>query len=585
VARRPFPSRLGVGVVLVLATGCGRAPAPAARPGALVTRLAPRLGGASEWLMGAEQAPSVLLKAGAVRTVPLSAVENSRLRFGLATARGAPRQGTLELEVRADGRLLDTIRVPARKASAWRPVSLALPNGVTRELEFHTRLLPGAGQPPLPARAGRAHPWVALGAPRVVAPVDPAQRKVLIWISVDTLRADHLGAYGYARPTSPAIDRFLRTAVRFTDAFSAASWTLPSLAAQFTSRPPSFHGAVAESRKRDPLNATVFEALAEHGFTVLGVTSNTFVSPKFETASGFDTLWDTDGDAAEVTRLALAALERWDGGHLALFVHYMDPHAYYEPPPPFLGLFQESYRGPVTTRNFEEQKGADAAGIRFLQGRYDGEIAFTDAKIADLLSGLAARGLLEGSVVVFSADHGEEFQEHGGWSHGHTLYQEMLHVPLGLRVPGLGPQVVAEPVSAIDLAPTLLEAFGIPPPASFQGRSLMPRLRGATLGARTLIAETERTLDGTRRLCLRQGRFKYVRVMRAGADDAAVSDALYDILADPQERRPIVAPERETLRREAAAYLDRARAEARAALPSELSPEDRERLRALGYLK
>lgn len=538
--------------------------------------------------MGAEQAPSVLLKAGAVRKIPMSAVENSRLRFLLGTPREGPRYGVLELEVRADGERIDAIRVPARSSPAWRSYSLALERGVKRELEFRTRFIPGGGESESRRRSARGRPCLALGAPRVVAPIDPAERKVLIWISVDTLRADHLGAYGYPRPTSPAIDQFLRSAAMFKDAFSTASWTLPSLAAQFTSRPPSLHGAVSDARKRDPASSTVFEALGEHGFTVLAVTSNSFVSPKFETAAGFDTLWDTDGDAGEVTRLALQALERWDGGHLALFVHYMDPHGYYEPPPPFQDLFRERYRGPVTTRNFEALKSADAAGIRFLQGMYDGEIAFTDARIADLLSGLAARGLLDRAVVVFSADHGEEFQEHHGWGHGHTLYQEMLHVPLGLRVPGVSPQVVEDPVSTIDLAPTLLDALGVPAPASFRGRSLMRLLRGERLPEQALIAETEKTLDGTHRLCLRRGSLKYVRVMGAGATGAAspaLRETLYDLRHDPDERRPIEAPELASIRREAEAYLASVRAEVAVSAPADLSLEERERLRALGYLQ
>ncbi len=566
--------------LLVLGWSRQTFPAP---PETAVVRLAPLLAPRSHWLMRGEQSPGVVLKQDHTSVVAVSAVANSRLSFSLGTLRGAPRHGQLELEIRADGARIATIRVPARRANAWRKYSFPLPMGVQAKLEFATRLVRDGGPRP---RRSQPEPWIALGAPRIVAPVVVEARRVLVWISVDTLRADHLGAYGYRHPTSPNIDRFLRSAARFTDAFSASSWTLPSLSSQFTSRPPSLHGAVAGSRKRDPANATVFQALASHGFTVLGVTANSFVSPKFETASGFDALWDTDGDAGEVTRLALNALERWDGGHLALFVHYLDPHAYYEPPQPFKDLFQPAYQGPMTTRNFQAIRNLHPAGLRFLRGGYDGEIAFTDAKVGELLAGLDERGLLERAVVVFSADHGEEFQEHGGWGHGHTLYQEMLHVPLGVRVPGLPALTITAPVSTVDLAPTLLDALGVPPPASFLGRTLMPLLRRGVPPTQTLIAETERTLDGTRHLALRRGSLKYVRVLDARADDATLRESIYDLADDPGELRPLGAsPERDALGREAEAYLARVRAEARASLPAELSAEERERLQALGYLQ
>jgi arylsulfatase A-like enzyme len=575
--------------LLLAAPACRRAhdPEPPARIAPPVTRLGGALDGPVFWLLAPEQKPSVLLGPAEEREVPVSIPDDSRLRFSLATLKGAPPRGELALEVRADGRPLETIRIPTARSREWRPVSIPLGQPAPHTLGFHLHRTDARGNlVPKQRDAGAAH-WVAIGSPRVAAPVAPEKRKVLIWISVDTLRADHLGAWGYARETSPAIDRFAREAVVFEDAFSAASWTLPSLTSQFTSRYPSEHGGRTEEQRRDPGQRSIFEVLAEQGFSVLGVTANHFVAPQFGNADGFDTLWETSGDAGEVTRLALRALDEWDGGHLALFVHYMDPHAYYEPPPPFETLFTAPYRGPINGRNFEGLKKADAPALARVIGLYDGEIAFADLKIGELLAALGSRNLLRRAVVAFSADHGEEFQEHGGWTHKRTVYQELLHVPLAVRLPGIGGRRVAQPVSSIDLAPTLLDALGIAAPASFRGVSLLPLARGVPLAERGLIAETERGADGNHRLALRRGRLKYLLTTSRGGSPAPpiLREELYDLASDPRETRSLNdAAELPALRRELVAYLVAARARTRV-IATKLSPEERERLRALGYLQ
>jgi len=579
--------------LVALLAGCHRSepaasPSPAAT-GPVVERLIPAIHGPRFWLMGDEQKPSVLLAPGEQRSVPLAAPGGSRLRFSLGTLKGAPPRGKLRLEVRADGRSVQTIEIPSRRDPGWRSYSIELGDRAPGQLELKTERIDAQGRP-VPLLANHTPPrWIALGAPRVAAPVLPSQRKVLIWISVDTLRADHLGLYGYERATSESLDRFARGAAVFANATSTASWTLPSLASQFTARYPTQHGGVLQRIRRDPRHTSVFEALAANGFTVLGVSSNHFVSPRFEMAAGFDTLWSTEGDAAEVTRLALRALDQWDGGHLALFVHYMDPHAYYDPPAPFDSLFTSGYRGSINGRNFESVKrNVDPAALRHVQSLYDGEIAFADRKIGELLEALAARGLLQRAVVAVSADHGEEFLDHGGWTHSRTVYQEMLHVPFALRVPGVHPARLDDLVSLVDLAPTLLDALDVPAPASFKGRSLMPLLRGGQLTESPLISETERSLEGLHRLALRRGRFKYI--LTTSRDRAlrppVLKEELFDLEADPHELHRIAsAPDLERLRRETLAYLVKARSESGQLLPADLSPEELERLRALGYIR
>ena len=427
-----------------------------------------------------------------------------------------------------------------------------------------------------------ASPWIVVASPRIETPRREPGR-VLVWISQDTVRADHLSAYGYPRATSPRFDRRSPAWVVFDDALATSSWTLPSLGSQFTSRYPLFHGATGARRRRDERYPTLFESLAGAGFTVLGITANDFVSSYFGLADGFDALRFTGGSegpegrqrAEDLNRLALEALAEWRGGDLALFVHYMDPHHPYDPPPPFDAMF------PVDAA---KDDGHGSSGRARMEAAYDGEIAYTDAQIDALLEELERRGLLRDAVIVYTADHGEEFLDHGGWKHSRTVYREMLHVPLALRLPGTGGRRVAETVSLIDLAPTVLEALGVAAPASFQGRSMLPLARGERLAAREIYAETGRTTDGSLRLAVQLGSVKYVRTQYNDAGKPP-GEELFDLAADPTEQKSdLDHPEAERLRRYATAYLARGRDEAPKAATAEVPSEVRARLRALGYL-
>src|SRR5262249_35008479 len=146
---------------------------------------------------------------------------------------------------------------------------------------------------------------------------------------------DHLSAYGYARPTSPRFDRMARDFALFERAVAACSWTLPSLASQFTSRYPTYHGALRHNLPLNHASRSLFETLAGEGFTVLGVTGNDLVSPALGLARGFDALWYADGRGQDLAARLESALGEWGGGDVALFVHLMDPHAPYVPPAPY----------------------------------------------------------------------------------------------------------------------------------------------------------------------------------------------------------------------------------------------------------
>jgi arylsulfatase A-like enzyme len=527
-----------------------------------------------------ETRQAVLLRPGQSVSCEAEVASGSRLDFAAGLTDAAPAVGAVRVRVEAGRTTIHEERLFPALKDRWQPSSAVLPQGGRVRLTFRVEHVDGEGRS-LPPSEGPAEPWIALGSPRVTPPERPgAARRILIWISQDTVRADHLSAYGYPRPTTPRFDRLARDFALFENGVATASWTLPSLASQFTSRYPSFHGAVTEGQARDPAALSLFEILSRSGFTVLGVSGNLFVSDDFGLASGFDTLWYTEAHADDVSGLAERTLDEWPGGDLALFVHYQDPHHPYTPPPPYDEAFDHGFRGTVDTRN--------PAHVEHTKALYDGEIAYTDHEIQQLLRVLKTKGILDRALVVYSADHGEEFLDHGGWAHARTVYQELVHVPFALRIPDVAPRRVGQVVSLVDLAPTVLDAFGIAAPQTFQGRSLLPFLRGGTLVDEPAYAETQRNAEKRHLVAVREGKLKYVLATHPGlvAAPEVLKEELYDVEADPSERKPLASrPETERLRRYALGYLTRAAAESRPAHASRVSPETEDRLRALGYIQ
>jgi arylsulfatase A-like enzyme len=566
-------------VVLVMPflAACGPRPAPPP-----LQRLLPCLGAPAFVSLDEESRPAVRLRPGDSLSCPVTAERGSRLVFALGALDGAPRVGSVRLTVTAGGRTVFSGDMPARRARWWKRTA-TLESAGALTVAFRVEHLGADGKP---RAAAGAEPWIALGSPRLYSPRPGPARRALVWISQDTVRADHLGAYRYARATSPAFDRFAAQAILFERAHAPASWTLPSLASQILSRYPSFHGAVLRGLGADPRHATLFERLADAGFTVLGVTGNLFVSPERNLADGFDVFRYSGLRADALTRHARGLLDESGGGDVALFVHYMDPHFSYDPPPPFDTAFDTGYRGPIDGKNFRQAR--TSAEVEHVKALYDGELLFTDQQIDALLQDIGRRGLLERAVVAYTADHGEEFKEHGAWGHADTLYEELLHVPFALRVPGVPPRRLPEKVCLVDLAPTVLDLFGLPVPASFQGRSLAPLIRGGKLPEQLTYAETSQTHDRNQKVAVREGRLKYVMNVPRGreAEPRILREELFDLDNDPAERASLAAEgDRERLRRYALAYLARARAQATEPVAVSLSPTVLERLRALGYVQ
>ncbi|HSV08065.1 MAG TPA: sulfatase, partial [Candidatus Binatus sp.] len=299
-------------------------------------------------------------------------------------------------------------------------------------------------------------------------------RPNLLLITIDALRADHLGAYGYSRPTTPRLDQLAADGVRFAAAFTSGPMTLPSVGQLFTSSPfPA------------PTRPTLVSSLFAGGVVrTKAIVNNLYLFQWLALASRdpFDSIteaWSWRAD--RISRNALQWIDQRPGEPFALYLHYIDTHTPYHPPLPFAARFTDAaYQGPVGLR-FDDVAGARAgryapADRARIVALYDGALSFVDAEIGRLLDGLATRGLLDHTLVVVSADHGEEHWDHGSFFHGQSLYDELLHVPLLMRFPdrAYAGRVVREPVRALDIVPTIAEVLGLPAFPEFEGTSLLP---------------------------------------------------------------------------------------------------------------
>lgn len=405
--------------------------------------------------------------------------------------------------------------------------------------------------------------------------VTRARVENVLLVSVDTLRADHLGFLGYPRPTSPNLDRLASQSVVFERAYSVASWTLPSIASLMTSLHPSGHRCEADTNSLGDSHETLAERLRAAGFATGAVSSHFYLSDRFGLEQGFEQFDQELVRASreeshrqisspEVTRRGIAWLDQQAAAGASrpwfLWLHYFDPHSDY-----------------VVHTGFTEKFGSS------LLDRYDGEIAFTDAAIGELLAHLDGLGLAASTAVVVVADHGEEFRDHGGSGHRKTLYEEVVRIPLLVRLPGQSPGRVATPVSIVDVFPTIVELLEMPG-ESPGGHSLVPLLRDPS-GPTPPPVFAELTNRGAGNWdAVVDGRYKLLR------DRDADRDLLFDLDQDPAEQHDIAALQPERLQamrallercKAAAGLAARGHGEGRAL---DLSAEEQQRLRDLGYL-
>lgn len=398
-------------------------------------------------------------------------------------------------------------------------------------------------------------------------PVAPAPNILLI--SVDTLRPDHLGTYGYARKTSPRIDQFAAEGVVFENTISSTSWTLPAHCALFTGLPDSVHGCLDMDQRLDASRTTMAERLKAAGYATVGFYAAPALHPVFGVDQGFDEYIDCTSYTAEMQkRLAshqsidtwemrdmshadianprvYAAVKKWLSEHAQrpffMFVHLWDVHADYIPPVPYDTMFDPNYDGPVTGRNFATDKSINASmparDREHLVALYDGEIAWTDMHVGMILDELAAQNLVEKTIVALFSDHGDEHFEHGRKGHRQTLYDEVIRIALIVRYPqrirsGLR---IREQARIIDILPTVFELAGLPAPAPIVGQSLVPPLAGKPL-AHDNLAIAELFSGGRELRAYRRLDQKMIY------DERTRLASIFKLVTDPGERTTIDDP-------------------------------------------
>ncbi len=442
-------------------------------------------------------------------------------------------------------------------------------------------------------------------------------------ITIDTLRADHLGCYGYPRPTSPHIDRLASEGALFERAFTTLPRTTQAVASIVTGRYPKTHGARGLFSTLAPANLTLAEILRNEGYDTAAFVSNLFLKPGQGFEQGFDRYdnpperWDGDS-ARSITRAAL----EWLGSRprdkpFFLWVHYLDPHWTYRPDPPFDTMFDPGFSGPFTLYDdldagrltkgqviFENR--LSARQVEHVRALYDGEIAQVDAALGPLLEALATPEPAA-PLVLLTADHGESLGEHGYYfAHGEYLYQETLHIPLIIRFPGRVASGVRLDALAenVDIAPTILSLLGVERLQGVDGRPLLVARAARDRdvgeyapapGRGTVFAESDFQLihPENRRFYIKgpagkwssafDGRFKLIHVPRPGGDIVE----LYDVGDDPGEMHDLDGQAADRAARprlfgELERFVDYG--PAGPVLPEDLEPEQRQRLRSLGYV-
>ncbi|MGB5816163.1 MAG: sulfatase [Thermoanaerobaculia bacterium] len=417
----------------------------------------------------------------------------------------------------------------------------------------------------------------------------PPDPNIILYL-VDTLRADRLGAYGSSKSLTPNLDAFAADAILFRHSVAQSSATLPSTASIFTGLWPREHGAVRRDRRIPSELETLPEVLAAAGYATAAVAANGFISEGFGFAEGFDhfvRLIGREAPASEVHAEALAWLDTAGrDGPFFLYVHAIDPHTSYAPPADYRQRFAPDVDDPAIGGQEavdalkEQEEEAEPGVADDLAALYDAEVAYSDHEFGRFLEELSGRGLYEESLIIFVSDHGEEFMEHGSWTHGHSLHAELVDVPLIVRLPlgwASGTRI-DDPVQHIDLLPTLLDLLGVEPPMPLAGRSLLSILSDPGSRRAPIFSAV-----GSDLVSVVWGDWKLVTRPERGPE---LDTRLYNRANDPGEQtdlvasRPVVAGYLASLlRKKMIAGTVPAEAE-----QAEMDDEVRRNLKALGYI-
>ena len=428
----------------------------------------------------------------------------------------------------------------------------------------------------------------------------------IVLITIDTLRADHLSCYGYDRETSPNIDNIANQGILFKNAIAPSSWTVPSMVSLFTSVYPVNHGVIhgiaprSNPRKQQIFSkelTTLTEAIRSHGYTTFGVASNIHLSEKFGFARGFDYFqWLSNLPAHAVNE----SVNSWESeiinsDKFFLWVHYFDPHSPYFPRTPWIN----KYRSPTSTQGLNFYKKSfpqlkrlipllknDSQVLSNFVALYDCEINFVDFYLGKLISKYEFN---KNTLLIITSDHGESFLEHDQLGHGNNLYQETIGIPLIVKMPhSAKKQVIEKHASLIDIMPTILGLINATSPEQTLGESLV--------NGNGMLTWLKKKLVGTD-----TSRYNYSELDEADPLKTVITpkwkyiynykdstEQLYSNTSDPSESNNLSTQEAEQtdrLREQLFQWV----ATAKKYLPQkqkiELSPEEEEKLRHLGYIQ
>ncbi len=520
------------------------------------------LAGAST--QGSVEGPDLHLPWGSNLALALESINSVRLRF--ESVRGEVEPG---VAAPGDARLRVTVRSPGKQ---WRrdyptgaPLEIDLPASASGWSKVNFSAVSPAS--PLPGQLGlllrQGKVKVALSSaptpsrPLPLPDLKPGRVNVVVYL-IDTLRADHLGCYGYSPSPSPALDAFARDAVLFEDVSAQSGWTKPATASIWSSQWPWKH-RVQDFADRLPANVPWLpQILHEAGYQTAGICTNNLAGPDFGYDRGYDSfriMPKGTSEFAQTETLKWLEGQRKPQQPFFLYVHTIDPHSPYMHSPRYRGRT----RAEAEPLDSEPRALTEAAFVKKLRGEgyqelkprvdqllsdYDHEIANNDQSFGQLIDWLKQHQLYDQTMIVVVSDHGEEFLEHGHVGHLNSLYQELLHVPLLIKFPdnaGAGTRV-AETWQQIDLAPTILRTCGLPAPAEFQGRAY-----GDETGARAALFSVQagRVVLPHQALYqkpiftsahgIRQGSWMYQRVL-AGAAGQCEPEELYDLSNDPLQQ-------------------------------------------------
>jgi arylsulfatase A-like enzyme len=448
----------------------------------------------------------------------------------------------------------------------------------------------------------------------VLYPKGKSRRQVIL-ISVDTLRADHLSCYGYERPTSPYLDALATESALFVNVYAPSPWTLPSHVSMLTGLNTVRHQVNREDQRMNPELITLAELLKTNNFFCSAFTGGGFVSSAFGFADGFDSYYERADEIYldHAAELCFRDVARWiefnKDRDFFLFIHTYQPHDPYVSPLPYKTRFL-SEQARWTHLNLMGYLGGKSGIFNPLSQEerqniidlYDGEILYTDeGLIGPLLATLKEMSLFDQTMIIFTSDHGEEFFDHHGWGHGHSLYDELLKVPLLIKFPDkkFRGRRIENIVSLVDIVPTVLDELRIGwSKSNIDGRSLVPLLTGKEKEHRTFLADVGENilnLHLPRKMAMNEGTFKFIVNKYLSQEEKDFFQfppvpvkmlELFDLSVDPLERNSIVEKEARLAQRflrhlEAVSARVKGQIQETAVIDKELEQQ----LRALGYIK